>query len=64
MFTKLRNYGFRDVVNDWFCNYFNNRKQKVRINDKNSDVQPISFGVPQGSTLGHLLFLIHLNDLF
>ena len=37
MLTKLKNYGFRGVVNDWFRNYLNNRQQKVRI---------ISFGVP------------------
>ena len=64
MLTKLRNYGFRGVVNDWFRNYLNNRQQKVRINDKYSDVKSISFGVPQGFTLGPLLFLIYLNDIF
>ena len=64
MLTKLKNYGFRGVVNDWFRNYLNNRQRKVRINDKYSDVKPISFGVPQGSTLGPLLLLIYLNDVF
>ena len=49
MLAKLRNYGFRGVVYDWFRNYLNNRQQKVRINDKYSDVKPISFEVPQGS---------------
>ena len=55
---------FRGVVNDWFHNYLNNRQQKVRINDKCSDVEPISFGVPQGSTPGPLLFLIYLVNVF
>ena len=47
MLTKLRNYGCRSVINDWFHNYLNNRQQKVRINDKYSDVKPVSFVVPQ-----------------
>ena len=64
MLSKLRHYGFRGVVTDWFLNYLNNRQQKVRINDKYSDVKPISFGVPQGSTLGPILFLIYLSDAF
>ena len=64
MLTELRNYDFRGVVNDWFRNYLNDRQQKVRTNDKYSDVKPISFEVPQGSTFGPLLFLTHLNDVF
>ena len=64
MLTKLRNYGFRGVVNDWFRHYLNNRQQKVRIYDKYFDAEPISFGVLQGSTLDPLLFLIYLHDVF
>ena len=64
MLTKLRNYGFRGVDNDWFRNYLNNRQQKVHINDKYSNVKLISLGVPQGSTLGPLLFPNYFNDVF
>ena len=64
LMRSLMTVGFRGVVNDWFRNYLNNRQQKVRINDKYSDVKPISFGVSQGSTLGPFLFLIYLNDVF
>ena len=46
LLTKLNNYGFRSVVNDWFHSYLNDRQQKVRIKYKHSDIKPISYGVP------------------
>ena len=63
LFTKLEHYGIRDVALQWIKSYFSCRQQFVQINQTCSSMQTIKCGVPQGSILGPLFFILYINDL-
>ena len=63
LLNKLKHYGFEDISMRLMVSYLENRKQIVTFNNSESDLLTISTGVPQGSILGPLLFLIYINDM-
>lgn len=66
LLIKLQYYGFRDFTLKWFESYLSNRKQVVILKNCNgvkSESDDITLGIPQGSVIGPILFLVYINDI-
>ncbi|CAB3993735.1 Hypothetical predicted protein [Paramuricea clavata] len=63
LLTKLHKFGIRGDLLSWFENYLSGRYQRVTVLGETSGTLPVLSGVPQGSILGLLLFLVYANDL-
>ena len=64
LMSKFLHNGVRGVMQHWFESYLSNRKQYISIKNCSCSMSNITLGVPQGSVLGQVLFLLYINDMY
>ena len=64
LLSKLKHYGIDDKIWTWISNFLKQRKQRVVVDGIQSDLVTVDSGVPQGTVLGPILFLLHINKKY